>query len=136
MRLLNKTILVFTFLFLFSPLIFAVEFRGTRSVALSEALRGAVSLNEGIYHNPASFAFSQRYSIEGQSSVLPSHKTESHPTWIFGGSVMDSHSPLVAAGLGYARKIKETAQGDFIENATHLALSKILSEKISLGFFV
>ena len=45
-----------------------------------------------------------------------------------------SHSPLVAAGLGYARKIKETAQGDFIENATHLALSKILSEKISLGF--
>lgn len=112
--------------------LFSEELRGTRGTALSGALRGAISLNEGIYYNPASFAFAGKYSIEVLSSFLPPHGQE-EGGWIYGGSIVDAHSPFFSAGIGYYHKLKEREGGDAIENAYHLSVSRIFSEFLSLG---
>lgn len=116
------------FLFITNSFLYAQEFKGTRGVALSGALHGSLALNEGIYHNPASIAFSERYSIEGISSFLPSQQKK-EPAWIYGGSIVDSHSPLFAAGISYYHK----SQGLFKDHVYHLAISKPVSENLSLG---
>ena len=123
MRPLHRYLIFFFFL---SGLVYAEEFKGTRGVALSGALHGSLALNEGIYHNPASIAFSQRYSVEGISSYLPSEKGAA---WIYGGSIVDSHSPLFAAGVSYYHKRQEKFQ----EHVGHLAISKPISQVLALG---
>jgi len=114
----------------------AQEFKGTRSVALSNALRGAISLNEGIYHNPASIAFARRYSIEAATSVMPSHD-EVKTIWITGVSVVDSHSQPVQGGFGYYNKSQSVEHGgqlrDLDENVFHLAVATSVVERVSLG---
>jgi hypothetical protein len=120
-------------LLLWPAILSAAEFQGTKGVALSGALRGSPTLNEGIYHNAASFAYSQRYSIEAYSSVLPAHDEETEATWIYGGSVVDAHSPLFSAGLSYYRKFKKQDGDSKSENAFHGAISKVFSETVSLG---
>ncbi len=107
------------------------SYQGTRGFALSGALRGTVSLNEAIYFNPAAFAFASRYSIEGGSSFLPA--SGGKPAWIYSGSVIDSQTKWLSGGFGYYHKTQEIESGEKIENAYHLALSKILSPVIALG---
>ncbi len=122
----------FIFLFmLLSPSLLAQDLAQTRAVALSGALRGTVGLNESIYYNPAAFAFSKRYSIEGVSSFVPNQLENA--TWVYGGSVVDSHSELFAAGFGFHRKIKDISDGNTSESAFHLALSKVVTPQFSLG---
>jgi len=112
---------------------FAREYSGTRGIAHSGALRGAASLNEGIYHNPATFAFSQKYAIEMASGVSPSSDREPYTGWLFGGSVVDAHSPLIAGGLGYYTETRKVRHGEQNKNVFHVALSKILSDYFSAG---
>lgn len=123
--------LIFVFVCLIIRLTFAQELEGTRGTALSGAMRGTVGLNEAIYYNPATLAFSQKYSIEAHSSFLPSQAH--NPDWVYGGSVVDATSELFAAGLGYYRKTQFGKENSDSESAFHLALSKAIHPFISAG---
>jgi len=116
-------------IFLLSSVSLAQEYKGARNIALSGALHGAPSLNEAIYHNPASFAFSQRYSIEAQSLILPSSGDGKGATWIYGGSIVDTHSPYFAGGIGYYNR----QQQENSEQAFQVSASKIINDYLSLG---
>lgn len=113
----------------FSHFSFAQEFETPRGLALAGALRGTIGLNESLYYNPATLPFAQRYSIEAQSSFLPSRSQNN--SWIYSGSVVDATSPLFSAGFGYFHKTQEGSKNS--ENAFHLALSKALHRFISFG---
>ncbi|MBI4041620.1 MAG: hypothetical protein HY390_07125 [Deltaproteobacteria bacterium] len=104
-------------------------FQGVRGIALSNAIRGAVGLNEALYVNPAGFAFSGRYSVEGQSFYLPSQQGPAF--WVLNGSVVDAHLRGLQAGLGFSRKIQ--VGRDQFENAYYLALSTIFKDIVSVG---
>lgn len=124
-------LLIFFLILCFPFILRAESYQGTRGFALSGALRGTVSLNEAIYFNPAAFAFASRYSIEGGSSFLPTPGKK--PAWIYSGSVIDSQTKWISGGFGYYHKTQEIGSDKKIENAYHLALSKILSQVIALG---
>jgi len=109
----------------------AAPYQGVRGIALSGALHGTLGLNESIYVNPAAFAFAQRYSVEAHSFLAPS-QTE-NTVWTYTGSVVDAHATNLAAGFSYTRREQKIAGGPLIENAYHLAVSKILKEFLALG---
>ena len=86
------------------------DFADTRSVGLSGALRGGTALNESLYSNPASFAFTEKYSIETQISFQNQSR-------YFNASVIDSKTASFDAGIGYTYReslIKNTPNDSMI----------------------
>ncbi|MBI2608806.1 MAG: hypothetical protein HYW47_04305 [Deltaproteobacteria bacterium] len=78
-------------------LVSSVSAVGPRSLGLSGALRGVISLNESLSSNPASFAFTDKYSIEAYVDVKPGVRS-------WNASVVDSKTSFYGAALGYSRK--------------------------------
>ena len=75
----------------------SLGFAGPRSLGLSGALRGGITLNESLNSNPASFAFTDKYSIEAYVDVKPGMRS-------WNASVVDTKTSFYGAALGYSRK--------------------------------
>jgi hypothetical protein len=102
------------------------DIAGPRSLALSAGV-GLAAGNDGILLNPASTAARRRYSIEAAGFV--DRRGSDSVAEILGGSVVDSLSSPVAAGLSYLRAIG----GDYEGNIVHLALAGPIADKLFLG---
>ncbi|MBI2026511.1 MAG: hypothetical protein HYS98_01660 [Deltaproteobacteria bacterium] len=79
-----------------SAMLHAREFSQSRSMGMSDALRGSVALNEGLYLNPASFAFTNKYSLEAQVSLHQGAQ-------LYNASVVDTKTSSLGAGVAYTR---------------------------------
>lgn len=97
---------------------------GPRAIGLNYALRGAVSLNEGLYINPASFGFTEKYSVETQVSFQNNQR-------IYNTSVVDTRTSSWGAAFGYSR-VQPTASDVVSDHQFHIAAAKRLG-LISLG---
>jgi hypothetical protein len=102
------------------------DIAGPRSLALSAGV-GLAAGNDGILLNPASTAARRRYSVEAAGFV--DRRGSDSVAEIVGGSVVDSLSSPVAAGLSYLRAIG----GGYEGNIVHLALAGPIADKLFLG---
>jgi hypothetical protein len=97
---------------------------GPRTLGLSAAI-GAASGNDGLYLNPGALAARKRYSVE--SGILVDRRGAATVDRFLGGSVVDSMTSPVTAGLSYLR----AQEGTFTGNVVHAALAGPIME----GFF-
>jgi hypothetical protein len=102
------------------------DIEGVRMLGLSAGIAAATS-NDGIYLNPGAIAARRRYSVEGM--VLVDRRGAVTADRFLGGSVVDSESAPVSAGVSYLRAQEGVYQG----NVAHLALAGPLAEKFYLG---
>jgi hypothetical protein len=102
------------------------DLAGPRTLALSASI-GLASGNEGLFANPAAIAARRRYSIE--TGVFIDRRGAQTVAQLFGGSVVDSLSSPVAAGLSYMR----AQDGDYTGNLVHLAVAGPIMDKLYLG---
>ena len=102
------------------------DFVGPRTLALSSTI-GAAAANDGIYVNPASIASRKRYSAEliGYADRRGSENADR----FYGGSVVDSQTTSIAAGVSYLRDQGEGYEG----NVFHLALAGAVAQDLHLG---
>ena len=70
----------------------AAAFVPTQSMALGQSLSGATLLNDSIYVNPASSAFTSVYSVDGSYLFGPR---------AFGVSILDTKTSSIGGELGY-----------------------------------
>jgi hypothetical protein len=87
---------------------------------------GAAGGNDSIYLNPGSIAARRRYSIEAGGLF---DRRSSETDKFFGGSVVDSQSSPLTAGVSYQR----AQSGEYTGNIGHLALAGPVMEKLWLG---
>jgi hypothetical protein len=99
---------------------------GPRGLALGASV-GAASSNEGLYVNPGAVAARKRYSIEG--GALFDRRGADTVGRFFGGSIVDSESSPVTAGVSYLRAQKGPYEGSLV----HFALAGPLAEGFYLG---
>jgi hypothetical protein len=99
---------------------------GPRSLALSGGA-GVAQSNEGLYVNPATAGARKRYSLEVLGLV--DRRGAETATQIYGGSIVDSLSSPVAAGVSYQR----AQRGTYTGNVWHLALSGPIARDVHLG---
>lgn len=99
---------------------------GPRSLGLAASI-GAASGNEGLYVNPGAIAARRRYAIEG-GAYLDRRGAETADRF-FGGSIVDSESSPVTAGVSYQR----AQRGPYTGNLFHVALAGPLAEGVFLG---
>ncbi|WP_242345530.1 hypothetical protein [Anaeromyxobacter terrae] len=102
------------------------DLAGPRTLALSAGV-GMAAGNDGILVNPATIGARRRYSVETGGFV--DRRGATSVAKLFGGSVVDSLSSPVAAGVSYLRAI----DGDYTGNIVHLALAGPIAEKLYLG---
>jgi hypothetical protein len=102
------------------------DFIGPRMLALGAGI-GAAAGNDGIYLNPASIAARQRYSVD--TTFYLDRRGADTVGQFYGGSVVDSKSSPVTAGIAYARSQKGPSTG----NVWNVALAGPLVEKFFLG---
>ncbi len=102
------------------------DLTGPRSLALSAAV-GVASGNDGIYVNPGALAARKRYSAE--AGLLVERRGADTANRFFGGSVVDSLSSPVAAGVAYTR----AQEGAYEGNAWNLVVAGPIHEKLFLG---
>ncbi len=102
------------------------DLAGPRALALSAGV-GMAAGNDGILVNPATIGARRRYSVEAGGFV--DRRGAESVAQLFGGSVVDSLSSPVAAGVSYLRAI----DGDYTGNLVHLALAGPIAEKLYLG---
>jgi hypothetical protein len=99
---------------------------GPRSLALG-ASTGVAAGNEGLYVNPGAIAARKRYAIEG--GALFDRRGADTVGRFFGGSIVDSESAPLTAGVSYLRAQKGLYDGNLI----HFALAGPLTEGFYLG---
>jgi hypothetical protein len=99
---------------------------GARTLGLSAAI-GTASGNDGIYINPGALAARKRYSIEG--GVFVDRRGSVTTDRFLGGSVVDSSTAAVTAGVAYER----AQEGIYTGSLYHLALAAPLAEGVFLG---
>jgi hypothetical protein len=99
---------------------------GPRSLGLSAAI-GIAAGNDGIYVNPGAIAARKRYSVE--ASLLLDRRGAETVDQFLGGSVVDSQSSPVTAGVAYARASK----GVYTGNLVNLAFAGPVYQKLYLG---
>lgn len=99
---------------------------GPRTLGLSAAI-GAATGNDGIYVNPAALAARKRYSLE--AGVIVDRRGGQTVDRFIGGSVVDSMSAPVTAGVSYLR----AQEGRYTGSLVHAALAGPLREKLFLG---
>jgi hypothetical protein len=99
---------------------------GPRSLGLAASI-GAASGNDGLYVNPGAIAARRRYAIEG-GAFFDRRGAETVDRFL-GGSIVDSESSPVTAGVSYLRAQK----GLYTGNLVHFALAGPLTEGFFLG---
>jgi hypothetical protein len=102
------------------------DIEGVRMLGLSAGIAAATS-NDGIYLNPGALAARRRYSVEGM--VLVDRRGGETADRFLGGSVVDSESAPMTAGVSYLR----AQQGVYQGNVGHLALAGALADRFYLG---
>ena len=104
------------------------DLEGPRTLGLSAGI-GAAAGNEGIYLNPGAIAARKRYSIEG-GAVWDRRGGDTADRYL-GGSIVDSESSAVTAGVSYQR-VQE--HGLYTGgNLVHLALAGALAQGFYFG---
>jgi hypothetical protein len=99
---------------------------GPRALALSAGI-GLASGNDGLFLNPAALAARKRYSIE--TGAFIDRRGSRTVAELFGGSVVDSLTGPVTAGLSFQRAF----DGDYDGNIVHLAFAGPILEGLYLG---
>jgi hypothetical protein len=89
--------------------------------AQGHALSGAVLFNDSVYSNPASFAFTQVYSVEG-SMLMPGG---------FAASIVDTKTSVAGGALGYFRK--PGAEPDLVVQGLRVGLAGRVSSTLAVG---
>ena len=102
------------------------DIEGPRTLGLSAAI-GVPSGNDGLYLNPGAIAARKRYALEG--GILLDRRGGTTADRFLGGSVVDSESSPVTAGVSYQR----AQLGVYTGNVVHFALAGPLAEKVYLG---
>src|SRR3989344_6834186 len=100
------------------------ESGGPRALGLNHALRGAVSLNEGLYINPASFGFTEKYSVETEVSFQNNQR-------VYNTSVVDTRTSSWGAAFGYSN-VQPISDNTANDHQFHVAAAKRLGI-LSLG---
>jgi hypothetical protein len=104
------------------------DVEGPRTLALSAGI-GAAAGNEGIYLNPGAIAARKHYSIEG--GALFDRRGGETVDRFLGGSIVDSESSPLTAGVSYQRVQEKGAYTG--GNLIHLALAGPLAQGFFLG---
>ncbi len=99
---------------------------GPRTLGLSAAI-GTAAGNDGLYVNPGAIAARRRYSVE--TGLLLDRRGADTVDRFLGGSIVDSQTSPVTAGVSFLR----AQEGDFTGNIVHLALAGPVAEKFYLG---
>ncbi|HET8539535.1 MAG TPA: hypothetical protein VFL83_06655 [Anaeromyxobacter sp.] len=99
---------------------------GPRALALSASI-GIAAGNEGMWVNPAAIAARRRYSLETDAFV--DRRGADTTARFYGGSVVDSQSAPVAAGIAYVRG----DEGAYTGNAWTGALGGSIAQGLYLG---
>ena len=99
---------------------------GPRALAVSAGI-GLASGNDGLFLNPAALAARKRYSVE--TSAFIDRRGSATVAEVLGGSVVDSLTGPVTAGLSYSRAF----DGDYKGNLIHVALAGPIVEGLYLG---
>jgi hypothetical protein len=99
---------------------------GPRTLGLSAAI-GTAAGNDGIYVNPGAIAARRRYSVE--AGVLVDRRGSRTMDRFLGGSVVDSMSAPVTAGVSFLR----AQEGIYTGNIVHGVLAGPVREKFFLG---
>ena len=122
----NKTItfLVLLFVFIDVHVGWGEGGGGPRALGLNHALRGAVSLNEGLYINPASFGFTEKYSVETEVSFQNNQR-------VYNTSVVDTRTSSWGAAFGYSN-VQPISDNTANDHQFHVAAAKRLGI-LSLG---
>ncbi len=102
------------------------DLTGPRSLGLSAGI-GIAAGNDGIYVNPGAIAARKRYSVE--AALLLDRRGADTVDQFVGGSVVDSQSSPVTAGVAYARASK----GSYAGNLVNLAIAGPVYQKLFLG---
>jgi hypothetical protein len=102
------------------------DLTGPRMLGLSAGI-GAAAGNDGIYLNPAAIAARRRYSVD--TTLLVDRRGADTEGQFYGGSVVDSKSSPVTAGVAYARAQK----GTFTGNTWNLAFAGPVVERFFFG---
>ncbi|HEX9243151.1 MAG TPA: hypothetical protein VF875_11975 [Anaeromyxobacter sp.] len=97
-----------------------------RTLSLAASI-GVASGNEGIYVNPGAIAARKRYSVEGM--ILFDRRGAENVDRFYGGSVVDSQTSSITAGLSYLHDQGALYTG----NVLHLALAGNLAEAFHVG---
>jgi hypothetical protein len=99
----------------------STEFVPLQQRAQGQSLTGASLLNDSLFSNPASSAFTQVYSVD--ASFLSSRN--------FAVSVLDTKTSAIGGALGYARTIRPGFEAPL--QSARLGLSGRVSENIGIG---
>lgn len=99
---------------------------GPRALALSASI-GIAASNEGMWVNPGAIGARRRYALE--SDVFVDRRGADTTARFYGGSVVDSMSAPVAAGVSYMR----SDEGPYTGNAWEGVLSGELAKGFYLG---
>ena len=99
---------------------------GPRTLGLSAAI-GTAAGNDGLYLNPGAIAARRRYSVE--TGLLLDRRGADTVDRFLGGSIVDSQTSPVTAGVSFLR----AQEGDFTGNIVHLALAGPVAERFYLG---
>lgn len=101
---------------------------GARTLGLSASI-GTAAGNDGIYVNPGALAARKRYAVEG-GALWDRRGAETADRYL-GGSIVDSESSPVTAGVAYQRVQEEGLYTG--GNLIHLALAGALAKGFYLG---
>ncbi len=99
---------------------------GPRALALS-ASTGVAASNEGMWVNPGAIGARRRYSVE--TDVFVDRRGADTTARFYGGSVVDSISAPVAAGIAYMR----ADEGPYIGSAWNGVISGPIAQGLYLG---
>ncbi len=99
---------------------------GPRALALSASI-GVAASNEGVWTNPATVGARKRYSLETDAFV--DRRGSDTTARYYGGSVVDSVSAPVAAGISYMR----ADEGPYTGNAWWGTLAGPVAQGLYLG---
>ena len=99
---------------------------GPRALALSGGI-GIAASNEGIFVNPAAAGARKRYSVEAM--MLVDRRGADTAGQFFGGSVVDSQTQPVAAGVSYVR----AQRGAYTGSVWDLVLAGPVAQDLHLG---
>jgi len=102
------------------------DIAGPRTLGLSAAI-GTAAGNDGLYLNPGAIAARKRYSVE--TGLILDRRGPDTVDRFLGGSIVDSQSSPVTAGVSFLR----AEQGTFTGNIVHLALAGPIADKLYLG---
>src|SRR3990167_6384129 len=125
-----KKIAIFGLVIFWSSPLLAQEFLGTRGLAMGEALRGSLLLNDAIYFNPAAMGPTKKYSLEAQTVFNPTRDQELG----YNISLIDTRGTSIGAGFGYSGgKIKTEGEKSEWRHFFNLSLAQPISDLLSVG---